>query len=226
MFHYLEVYGYIRISCISTYLQNIIRTYLFVFTAYIESVSLPILILFSTVMKFFCFFVAFCSSFTGSLTFKSLKRKRYMHSLCLAEKIFSSACAFHGSYPYIKVCNVCGIFFSIGLENEKAVVALKNTFWIWYWTSQIWHQMILGHFWPTYLPTLIRCFTTQAYLIKSDRAWPTYLPTLKSDNICGCSLPLFSIKFISKMQQNELLDSARAWLDFKNLGNHLPFQKL
>ena len=27
----------------------------------------------------------------------------------------------------------------------------------------------------TYLPTLIRYFTTQTYLVKSDAAWPTYL---------------------------------------------------
>ena len=45
-------------------------------------------------------------------------------------------------------------------------------------------------FWKflTYLPTLIRYFTTYAYLVKSIRWSLTYVPTQKSDVICECSL--------------------------------------
>ena len=38
---------------------------------------------------------------------------------------------------------------------------------------------VLGVFW-TYLPILIRCFTSYVYLVKLDVAWPTHLPYMNA----------------------------------------------
>ena len=70
-----------------------------------------------------------------------------------------------------------------------------------------------------YLPNLIRCFTIQAYLVKSDAAWPTYLPK----NLASYTLVLFykqqfnkrrfisndflTILFLKKMKQQTSLFS-------------------
>ena len=71
--------------------------------------------------------------------------------------------------------------------------------------------MIIGYFWPTYLPTLIRYFTTQAYLVKSDAAWPTYLKIWRHMGMLQFSLG--SIQIL-RNQKGESVDGQGQTLAF------------
>ena len=66
-------------------------------------------------------------------------------------------------------------------SNLKWAQKLLNIFYWSFGSKKIIRErphMTSDDFGPflTYWPTLIRWFTTWAYLVKSDGAWPTYLP--------------------------------------------------
>ena len=88
-----------------------------------------------------------------------------------------------------------GQFSSNGAVQIQLSVSLKKV-----WGSKISATVQLA--WITSSYMVIRCFSTKAYLVKSDAAWPTYPPKNMTSYICECSQSIIFQNFDNLILQS------------------------